>query len=46
MVAQMKEVDATSMSSDEYAQTLLDILDQSNTEQSTSSAAYNFSMYV
>ncbi len=45
MVSQMKEVDATSMSSDEYAQTLLDMLDESEPKQSTSTA-FGFSTYA
>ena len=45
MVSQMKQVDATSMSSDEYAQTLLDMLDQSKPKQSTSTA-FGFSTYA
>ena len=45
MVSQMKEVDATSMTSDEYAQTLLDMVDQSKPKESTSNA-FNFSTYA
>ena len=43
MVSQMKEVDKASMSSDEYAQTLLDILDTSNTNEAEEEG---FSVYV
>ena len=41
----MKEVDSTSMTSEEYTQTLLDMLNEPATE-STSSAAYDFSAYA
>ena len=43
MVSQMKEVDKGSMSSDEYAQTLLDILDTANTNEAEEEG---FSVYV
>ncbi len=46
MVSQMQEVDATSMTSDEYFQSLLDILNQEQTTTDTSSAAYEFSVYA
>ena len=45
MVSQMQQVDSTSMSSDDYAQTLLDMIDQSKPKQSTSSA-FGFSTYA
>jgi putative NADH-flavin reductase len=35
MLEQMKQVDKSSMSSEDYAQTLLDILDQTASEDST-----------
>jgi len=35
MVEQMKQVDQSSMSSQDYTQTLLDLLDQSTTENSS-----------
>ncbi|MBL1243225.1 MAG: hypothetical protein COA39_002320 [Sulfurimonas sp.] len=47
MVEQFKQVDATTMSADEYSKTLLDMLDQSKTKStSNSSAAYGFSAYA
>jgi len=45
MVSQMKQVDSASMTSEEYTQTLLDLLDQDSTS-TTSSAAYDFSVYA
>ena len=41
MVSQMKEVDSSSMSGEEYTQTLLDILNQSDTNEEE-----GFSIYV
>ncbi|WOE68777.1 hypothetical protein RZR97_06555 [Hydrogenimonas thermophila] len=35
LIEQMKEVDKTNMSSDDYFQTLLDIVNQTNTENSS-----------
>jgi len=48
MVEQMKQVDSTNMSSDDYFQSLLDILNQDQQAANTtnSSAAYNFSVYA
>ena len=49
MISQMKQVDSTSMTSEEYAQSLLDILNQDQetaTTSASSSAAYNFSVYA
>jgi len=43
MVSQMKEVDKASMSDQEYAQTLLDILDQTTTNETETDG---FSVYV
>jgi len=43
MVSQLKEVDKASMSSDDYAQTLLDILDTSNTNEAEEDG---FSIYA
>jgi len=43
MVSQMKEVDKASMSDQEYAQTLLDILDQSTTDEAETDG---FSVYA
>ncbi len=45
MISQMKQVDATSMSSADYAQTLLDMVSQSNSEESSSSE-FGFSTYA
>ncbi len=45
MMSQMKQVDATSMSSADYTQTLLDMIDQSQPKQSTSTA-FGFSVYA
>jgi len=42
MISQMKEIDASSMSSDEYAQSLFDIFDQANTTNTTD----GFSIYA
>jgi hypothetical protein len=48
MVSQMKEVDAASMSSQDYTQTLLDMLNQESTNKksTSSSAAFGFSTYA
>jgi len=46
MVSQMKQVDSTAMTSDEYSQTLLDILNQDKTTSTSTSTAFNFSMYA
>ena len=46
MISQMKEVDSTTISSQDYAQTILDILNQPETDDSTGSPAYDFSMYA
>jgi predicted PolB exonuclease-like 3'-5' exonuclease len=43
MVSQMKEVDKSSMSDQEYAQTLLDILDQTSTNETQTEG---FSVYA
>jgi len=43
MVSQMKEVDKTSMSDEDYTQTLLDILDTKNTEDAETDG---FSVYA
>ena len=43
MVSQMKEVDKASMSDQEYAQTLLDILDEKNTNKTETDG---FSVYA
>ena len=43
MVSQMKEVDKSSMSDQEYSQTLLDILDQSTTNKTETEG---FSVYA
>jgi hypothetical protein len=45
MVSQLKEVDSTQMTSEEYTQSLLDVLNQDKTATDTSSAAYDFSVY-
>ncbi len=46
IISQMKQVDATSMSSADYTQTLLNMVDQSQPKQSTSSDIFGFSTYV
>lgn len=46
MVSQMKEVDATSMSSEDYTQSLLDILSQDTTNKNSTSTAFGFSTYA
>ncbi len=43
MVGQMKEVDSTTMSAEEYTQTLLDILDQNTQNEAETDG---FSVYV
>ena len=45
MISQMKEVDATSMSSDEYAKTLLDMVGQATSTQSSTDTS-SFSIYA
>lgn len=42
-VTQMKEVDASSLSSEEYTQTLLDLLDKENTDDAKNDS---FSIYA
>ena len=45
IISQMKEIDSTSMSSEEYSQTLLDILNQSESEENDYTSG-SFSVYV
>lgn len=46
MVSQMKEVDATSMNSQDYTQSLLDILSPDTTNKKPTSSAFGFSTYA
>ena len=46
MVNQMKEVDATSMSSEDYTQSILDILNQDTTNEDYTSTVFGFSTYA
>jgi hypothetical protein len=45
-VSQMKEVDAASMSSQDYTKTLLDMLNQETTNKNSTSTAFGFSTYA
>jgi len=46
MVEQMKQIDAANMSKDEYAKSIMDVVQQTKTASTTSSPAYNFSTYA
>ena len=43
---QMKQIDPTDMTSEDYSQSLLDILNEDTTSSTTSSSAYSFSVYA
>jgi hypothetical protein len=45
-VSQMKEVDATSMTSEDYTQSILDILNQDTSSEDYTSTVFGFSTYA
>lgn len=45
VISQMQQVDSTTMTSKEYSQMLLDILNKDTKSSTTSSTAYDFSVY-